>query len=131
VSLGKGLQAGFAADEAREAKIADRAFKAEEGIQKRAEEEYKTGISLNRELLKKRLPQLEANPALEYAIANRITLENMSPVARRARGISDEYLRKLQKQTDALMAQLNTTPAAGGKGNPPSDGFGQVVVGKG
>jgi hypothetical protein len=40
VSLGKGLQAGFTADQAREAKIAERAFKAEESSKTRAEKQY-------------------------------------------------------------------------------------------
>jgi len=116
VSLGKGLQAGFTADQAREAKIAERAFKADESAKTRAEKQYEAGINYHKTELSKQLPQLDQIKGANLLFAQVATLSGMSPTARRAQGTDDATFKQLQRQAEAIMAQTQGS-TAGGKGN--------------
>jgi hypothetical protein len=113
VSLGKGLQAGFTADQAREAKIAERAFKADESAKTRAEKQYEAGMAYQKAELSKRLPQLDNIEGANQLFAQVATLSGMSQQQRRNQGTDDATFKQLQRQAAAIMKQLQGAPAAG------------------
>ena len=131
-SVGKGLQAGLTADEAREGKIAERAAKAEEGAKNRAEKQYEAGMAYQKAELSKKLPQLDQIEGANQLFAQVATLSGMSPQQRRYQGTDDATFKQLQRQAAAIMKQIQGgAPAAGGKGQEPNPGWGQAVQGKG
>ena len=116
VSLGKGLQAGLAADQAREGKLAERAFKAEESAKTRAEKQYEVGMAYQKAELSKRLPQLDNIEGANQLFAQVATFSGMSPEQRRRQGTDDATYKQMQRQAAAIMAQIQGS-TAGGKGN--------------
>ena len=129
VSLGKGLQAGFTADQAREAKLAERTAKAEEKANDKAEKLYKDDLNLAIATRKSNpILNFDQNPELQTAIAKLGLLNTMAPSMRRRVGVDDAELKRLQQLVAALS---KVAPAAGGKGQEPNPGWGQAVQGKG
>ena len=115
VSLGKGLQAGFAADEAREGKIAERTAKAEEKANDRAEKLYKDDLNLAIATRKSNpILNFDQNPELQTAMAKLGVLNNMAPSMRRRVGVDDAELKRLQQ----LVAALSKVAPAAGAANP-------------
>jgi hypothetical protein len=118
VSLGKGLQAGFTADQAREAKIAERAFKADESAKTRAEKQYEAGMAYQKAELSKRLPQLDNIEGANQLFAQVATLSGMSPRQRMNQGTDDATFKQLQRQAEAIMKQMKGGAPAAGSANP-------------
>jgi hypothetical protein len=115
VSLGKGLQAGFTADQAREGKLAERTAKAEEKANDRAERLYKDDLDLAIATRKSNLIlNFDQNPELQRAIAKLGLLNTMAPSMRRRVGVDDAELKRLQQ----LVAALSKVAPAAGAANP-------------
>lgn len=125
-SLGKGWQSGLTADEAQQAKLAERAAKAEEGAKNRAEKQYEARQKSAATGVKGLFPDPERSVVEIDTLVNYAALKGMSPMARRVNGFDDATYKELEKTALKLMQQLKGAPAAGDKGKPPSDNWGQI-----
>jgi hypothetical protein len=125
-SVGKGLQAGLTADEVREGKLAERTAKAEEGSKNRAEKQYEARQKSAAAGVKQMFPDPERSVVEIDTLVNYAALKGMSPMARRVNGFDDATYKELEKTALKLMQQMKGAPAAGDKGKPPSDNWGQI-----
>jgi hypothetical protein len=100
VSLGKGLQAGFTADQAREAKIAERTAKAGEKELDRAEKRFANLLKLKTAQIKTRMPEV-TDPEEREARAYYEVLSLMSPRELAAQGLTLQDVRQAKTAVSA------------------------------